>query len=343
MDDSSTQPRPSSLPNDPPMIEAALDAVSDEPGAGSTPSSSEPGEKRPRPSDPMITFAYDCLRQEFASLIERRPEPGQTPSPDDVHQTRIAMRRLRVALRLFRRMLPHEALDVRAELRAFARALGAIRDVDVHADYFREYADAIPAEHAGELGGYELHLRRERAEAKSRLAALYSDQRFSTLLASIEVMLDNAPSPGALRRWRSFKVTDGVDKYLRKSLRRVLKLGRKIGTHAHAKDLHRLRIRAKRCRYELEFFVAAYPSLKKAASEGKALQDLLGEHQDACNAVDRLGAYRRELRKRSGEPMPAALARLVETERQKARDVRGSFAAGWDRFERALARGRLAA
>jgi CHAD domain-containing protein len=291
----------------------------------------------------MITFAYDCLRREFASLLACKPEAGETPSADDVHQTRIAMRRLRVALRLFRRMLPREASDVRSDLRAFARALGAIRDVDVHSDHFRDYAQSIPAENAGELGGYELHLRRERSEAKSRLAALYSGHRFSALLASIEVMLEKAPSAGALRRWRSFKVTDGVDKYLRKSFKRVLRLGHKVGTAAHAKDLHRLRIRAKRFRYELEFFAAAFPSLKKSASEAKALQDLLGEHQDACSAIERLGHYRRELRKQSGEPMPAALARLVDVERQKARDVRHSFAAAWTRFEHSLARGRLAA
>ena len=57
-----------------------------------------------RPSDPMIVFAYDCLRREFKELASRRPVEGKPPSIDDVHRMRIAMRRLRVALRLFRRM-----------------------------------------------------------------------------------------------------------------------------------------------------------------------------------------------------------------------------------------------
>jgi CHAD domain-containing protein len=129
---------------------------------------------------------------------------------------------------------------------------------------------------------------------------------------------------------------------LKKSLKRVLKLGRKVGDEAHAKDLHRLRIRAKRLRYELEFFAFAYKSLDKAALEAKALQDLLGEHQDACTASQRLERYGRSLRKHARAPMPAALDRLAEAERQRARDVRQAFPAEWRRFERSVARGRIA-
>jgi CHAD domain-containing protein len=295
-----------------------------------------------RPTDPMIVFAYECLRREFKDLVERKPADPAAPTADDVHRMRIAMRRLRVALRMFRRMLPRAAKDFRKDLRAFARALGGVRDVDVHAETFRAFAQTIPAESLAELGGYELHLRRERAEARNRMSERFGDDRYGELLAGFATFLDDAPSAGAERRWRSFKVSDGVDKYLKKSLKRVLKIGRKVGAEAHDKDLHRLRIRAKRFRYELEFFAFAYKSLDKAAAEAKALQDLLGEHQDACTASARLADYGRSLRKHGGGPMPAALARLGEAERQRAREVRQSFPAEWRRFERSVARGRIA-
>ena len=298
--------------------------------------------RTPRPNDPMIVFAYDCLRREFAELLARKPVESTAPSADDVHRMRIAMRRLRVALRLFRRILPRAAKDFRRDLRAFARSLGMVRDVDVHAETFRSFAETIPAEGLAELGGYELHLRRERADARNRMSERFGDDCYDELLTAFAAFLDNAPSPGAERRWRSFKVSDGVDKYLKKSLKRVLKLGRKVGAQAHDKDLHRLRIRSKRLRYELEFFAVAYKSLDKAAEEAKALQDLLGAHQDACTAADRLGDYARSLRKHGGEPLPPALARLAESERQRAREVRESFPAEWRRFERSVARGRIA-
>jgi len=294
-----------------------------------------------RPTDPMIVFAYECLRREFQELVDRRSAEPAAPTADDVHRMRIAMRRLRVALRMFRRMLPRAAKDFRKDLRAFARALGGVRDVDVHAENFRAYAQTIPAEGLAELGGYELHLRRERAEARIRMSEQFGDDRYGELLKDFAAFLDNAPSAGAERRWRSFKVSDGVDKYLKKSLKRTLKLGRKVGAEAHAKDLHRLRIRAKRFRYELEFFAFAYKSLDKAAAEAKALQDLLGAHQDACTATARLAHFARSLRKHDAE-LPAALARLADSERQRARDVRQSFPAEWRRFERSVARGRIA-
>jgi CHAD domain-containing protein len=302
-----------------------------------------PKEKRRiRPSDPMIVFAYHCLRREYKELAARRPADGKPPSTEDVHRMRIAMRRLRVALRLFGRMLPREAKEFRKGLRAFARALSETRDLDVHADVFRTYAQTVPAESLADLGGYELHLRRERAEARARMVERFCDDRYDELLDSFGALLEDAPSPGAARRWHSFKVSDGVDKYLKKSLKRVLKLGRKVGDEAHAKDLHRLRIRAKGLRYELEFFAYAYKSLDKAALEAKALQDLLGEHQDACTASERLERYARSLRKHSRASMPAALDRLAEAERQRAREVRQAFPAEWRRFERSVARGRVA-
>ena len=295
-----------------------------------------------RPTDPMIVFAYECLRREFKELVDRKPVEGTAPTADDVHRMRIAMRRLRVALRMFRRMLPRAAKEFRKDLRAFARALGEVRDVDVHAETFRSFAQTIPAESLAELGGYELHLRRERTDARTRMSEQFGDDAYGELLAGFAAFLDNAPSAGAERRWRSFKVSDGVDKYLKKSLKRVLKLGRKVGAEAHAGDLHRLRIRAKRFRYELEFFAFAYKSLDKAATEAKALQDLLGAHQDACTAAARLAHYARSLRKHDGGAMPVALARLAEVEQLRARNVRESFPAEWRRFERSVARGRIA-
>ena len=247
----------------------------------------------------MIVFAYECLRREFEALLARQPASNATPAAEDVHQMRIATRRLRIALRLFRRMLPNEAKQFRKDFGSFARALGDVRDLDVYSENFRAYAQGRPArEHRRARRLRAAPAQGAHGGAQQLDARLFADERHAALLRSFAALLDGAPSPAAVRRWRSFKVADGVDKYLKKSLKRVLKLGNKIGEEARAKELHRLRIRTKRFRYELEFFVAVYPSLGKAAKATKALQDLLGVHQDACTATERLEAYARSLRKR---------------------------------------------
>jgi len=354
MDDSAVQPIISSQHDALPVVALSANvapnvsaAAIELPSATAASASAAPPPaetKRPlRPNDPMIVFAYDCLRREFASLVARQPAANTTPSAEDVHQMRIATRRLRVALRLFRRMMPEEAKQFRKDFGSFARALGEVRDLDVYSENFRAYAHAVASENVAELGGYELHLRRERTEARNNLTTLFADERHAMMLSSFAAFLDGAPSAAAVRRWRSFKIAYGVDKYLKKSLKRVVKLGRKIGEDARAKDLHRLRIRTKRFRYELEFFVAVYPSLGKVAKATKALQDLLGVHQDACTATERLEAYARSLRKRGSSAMPAALGTLIDGQQQQAREVRQKFGVEWRTFERAAARGKLAA
>ncbi len=120
------------------------------------------------PDDAFIVFAHAILRREAASLAANQPQPERAPTPDEIHRLRVAARRLRVALRLFGRMLPSkEAARFGAELRWFARSLGDVRDLDVYSESFDAYVQALPAEKRRGLSGYRLYLRRERTEARN--------------------------------------------------------------------------------------------------------------------------------------------------------------------------------
>ena len=73
------------------------------------------------PADSFIAFAHAVLRREAASLAASKPKTEQAPTPDEIHQLRVAARRLRVALRLFGPMLPSkDPARVNPELRWFA-------------------------------------------------------------------------------------------------------------------------------------------------------------------------------------------------------------------------------
>jgi CHAD domain-containing protein len=289
----------------------------------------------PTTTDPFIVLAYATLRREFAALEAARPRQVPAPTPDEIHRLRVAARRLRVALRLFRRMLPSAgAARLRADLRWFARSLGDVRDLDVYTENFRAYAQQMPPEQERELGGYELYLRRERAEARNKLPAVFADPRYMALFDETSAFLASGPSAGALRRWRSLSVRDGIQESLRRSVSRVRRLGNRLTPRSKAADIHELRIRAKRLRYELEFFSEVYPALKSAAQVTKALQDLLGSHQDACTATTRLRRYANTLKKAQAEPasLPPALVELRRSQMRLARAVRQSFVAEWQLF-----------
>jgi CHAD domain-containing protein len=298
-----------------------------------------PEREAPRDREPMIVFAYARLREQLDALREHQPHDGVVPQPEQVHRMRIATRRMRVALRLFKEMLPGRAAkQFRDELRWFARALGEVRDLDVYAENFRDYREAVPPEQQHELGGYELHLRRTRAEARGRLSEIFADPRREALLGDLAALLEGGPPRNALRRWRSFRVKDGTGEYLRKSFKRLRKLGRKVDGRMPAEKLHELRIRAKRFRYEIELFAGVYPKLDKAARATKELQDLLGEHQDACTASARLHDYAECFEPGSESATASALERLRAQQERKAADARERFSDEWGRFERTMRR-----
>lgn len=290
--------------------------------------------RKPMPTDPFILLAYATLQRELTGLVAARPRRASQPTPDEVHALRVAARRLRVALKLFRRLLPSDtATRLRNDLRAFARALGEVRDLDVYMDNFRAYAKDMSPKARNELSVYELFLRRERAEARSRMAAVFASSRYQTLVEAATKLVAAGPNAGALRRWRSLSVRTGVRQSLRKSLGSVRRLGNRLVKRATPRELHMLRIRAKRLRYELEFFSHVYPALSKPAAAVKGLQDLLGEHQDASEATARLRRYTAALRTQDPTALlPPALAELRRGQLRLARGVRASFAAQWPAF-----------
>ena len=71
---------------------------------------------------------------------------------------------------------------------------------------FKAYVQALPPEQRGGLSGYEMYLRRERAEARQRAAAAVASPRAAALLADLERFVAAGPSAGALRRWGSLTV-----------------------------------------------------------------------------------------------------------------------------------------
>jgi CHAD domain-containing protein len=244
-----------------------------------------------------------------------------------------------VGLRLFRRLLPSRtAARLRADLKWFARALGEVRDLDVYTDNLHEYAAHVPAANRGELDAYEIYLRRERAAARGRLAAVFAEPRYTRLFDDVASFAAAGPSPGALRRWQSLSARAGVRASLRKSLRRVRRLGSALTSRSRASEFHEVRIGAKRLRYELEFFAEVFPDLARYAKVTKALQETLGEHQDATAASARLRRYAQVLRTQAGArvPLPPALDTLRKAQLRRAREIRQSFATDWQSFSTAV-------
>jgi CHAD domain-containing protein len=158
------------------------------------------------------------------------------------------------------------------------------------------------------------------------------------LLATLERLVGAGPSPAALRRFKSFSIREGAIAHLRRSRKRVLALGRKLDAEASADDLHRLRIRAKRLRYELEFFREPYAALGTPIAAVKELQDVLGADRDALLGAARLKEYRHKVRgRRRDGAVPVAALDAWAAQQAEAGDIaRRQLPATWRRLTIAL-------
>ncbi|MEV8588558.1 CYTH and CHAD domain-containing protein [Streptomyces sp. NPDC051180] len=246
-------------------------------------------EPAPAPGKPgtagAAVLAY--VREQADAIVALDPAVRRD-LPDAVHRMRVACRRLRGAFRTYRRVLDRAATDpVGVELKWLAGELGVARDQEVlDARLSARVEELTPAL---TLGPVQARLRRRdaalaRNARQQALTALDSD-RYLALLDSLAVLLADPPLRKDARR--------DARKVLARAVREDHdRLGRRIG-HAlalapgHERDLalHEARKAAKRARYAAD---AARPALgrpaKRLAKRVKAVQTLLGEHQDAVVA-----------------------------------------------------------
>ena len=137
-----------------------------------------------------------CLRAGFDRLIahdwQLRLDPAQPPA-EDVHQARVATRRLRSDLKTFGAVLdPLWLQHVRSDLKWLGTALGELRDRDVLAEAL---SDAPPA--------IRQRLAVQRLEAARQLTDVLASARYVNLVDRLHAGSELLPlAPGAEREAR---------------------------------------------------------------------------------------------------------------------------------------------
>jgi CHAD domain-containing protein len=243
--------------------------------------------KTPAPvtSDQTVSEAFaTIMRHNFVYLGQWEDTARTWEDIEGVHQVRVAIRRMRSALSLFRDAIPKAASGHWAdEMRWCAGELGMARDLDV---FIAEGLSAVTGKMP--LGGCEGLLRL----AEQRRAQTYEEQ--------VRGMLDSDRYSGFKtgfqswyegREWENAKLKKKQAKCLAKNLvpfsRDLMdKQERKVlaaGSHVDRTDtdaMHRLRIECKKLRYAAEFFRPLFAGMDGFIDHMKGLQDLLGLMND---------------------------------------------------------------
>jgi CHAD domain-containing protein len=274
----------------------------------------------PAPAAPTVDPAARLramLVEQYEVMLATDPGVRLGEDAEALHQLRVATRRARALLRAGRGLIvPEWAEPLRAELAWLGGLLGPVRDLDVLLEHLDAESASLEGDDARAFRRLRARLAGEREADREALLEAMGSERYLRLLDTLERAETAAAADGA-----ASLPEIAADAFAR--LRKAVKALPKRPTDD---ELHRVRIQTKRARYAAEL---AEPALKKAGARfvrrAKVLQDVIGEHQDACVAEARL----RELAARSrGRPALAA-GRLVERQRVRKRAARRAFPAAW--------------
>lgn len=248
--------------------------------------------------------------------------------PEDVHQMRVAVRRLRAILRATRSLFDPKWVDrLRRELKWLGTALGGVRDLDVLHAYLRSQLEALPAPERREAQQYLLRrLDADRVRAMAALRAALASPRYSRLLARLKVALRHPPVR------RSAVSLLGIAATEFKKLRKAVKA---LSKRPRADELHAVRIKGKRARYAAEVVQSIIGRrADQFIDEAKKLQDILGEHQDSVVAEEYLRTVTARIRAAQAPAQP-----LIEEQRKRRKRALAAFREMWPKLKR---RGRKA-
>lgn len=231
--------------------------------------------------DGLAMILGNCLTH----WTENLPAVLEGDDTEGIHQARVALRRLRSALQLFRPVIGAAEIEpLKQQLRALGNAMGPARDADVFIDeMLGPVATALPQETslavlkqaAGDWRreGYE----QARAALDGRQATEMALQMGHWI--ALRGWRQQPYSPTV--EWLDRPMVDLADQLLQRRLRAVLKRGRGFaGLGADAR--HEVRIAMKKLRYAVDFCAPLYPSpaTKLFFKYLKRLQSLLGHLQD---------------------------------------------------------------
>ena len=294
------------------------------------PQAQKPNELPPPPEvsrqSPAGDLVLHSLRSGLARLVAadlavRRGED------DAIHQMRVTCRRLRSDLRTFAVLLddPREE-ELRQGLGWLGRSFGDARDLEVLRARITRTAlrdRLFPLDQGGYTEIRRLLREQEELAVEAAVAAL-ATPRYIVLL---QLLVAVATEPG-LSDQASRACGDVLPEIVGPAWSKLARRANALRQNGPDHDWHRARILAKRARYAADVAaVALGKDARATAAAATRVQELLGEHQDAAMAADRMVSL--GLSPTSDARTAVTCGRLAERERAGLTAVRSAFPAVW--------------
>jgi CHAD domain-containing protein len=265
---------------------------------------SEPAESQPEPADRTPTrarrpgprtlgivaddslpeAARKVLRFHFARMQNREAGTRDGDDAEDLHDMRVAVRRMRAAWRVFDDAFKSRRTKrLRRRLESLSDKLGSVRDLDVLTQGLEAYRLGLDPEQQPGLDPLLSLWARQRSSARKQLIEELDSGGYSAFVHEMEEFLaagSNAaasvPSPTIPHRVRDTAPSQIWGAY------ETVRAYELVLPWADIETVHELRIATKWLRYTLEFFGETLgPDGPRLLGRVAALQDFLGDLHDA--------------------------------------------------------------
>lgn len=228
-----------------------------------------------------LEWAAEVLRVRFDEVIDLRGGALDFSNIDGVHAMRVATRRLRSALHDFAPLVKKPfSKKLRKDIKRLAGVLGGVRDQDVAIVALEKLSGK--AEDESIKAGLATFIKERnivRDSARLDLTEAVAISKITVLQDKFATAIDKLAARKSSKKNVSFSeagraaVTDG--------LRELIDTATSLYHPFQFKELHKMRIAAKRLRYAVELFTACWgEAIAPFAGEIAEMQGYLGEAHD---------------------------------------------------------------
>ncbi|HEX2850767.1 MAG TPA: CHAD domain-containing protein [Acidimicrobiales bacterium] len=290
------------------------------------------------PSSPAGDLVRACLTGGVRRLVRHEPGARRGGDPEDVHQARVATRRLRSDLRTFASLLDHGPADrLREELGWLGAELGHVRDADVLLGRLRHHCCSLTGADVATGAALLRTLEDRRAVARRELVAVLDTDRYAALVEALVVAGARPPFCDQCRA--AAPAAELAPDVVKRPWAHLSEAVGSLPDEPGDEALHRIRIRAKRVRYAAE---AVAPVVGKRASRlakrAAALQAVLGDLHDAVVAE----RWLREAGTAAPSGQALVAGQLIVRERAEQARARSAWREVWDDLDAKKVRSWLA-
>lgn len=288
------------------------------------------------PGENEQAFATTAIQQRGEWLVKELAKLKRHPGEESIHDTRVQSRRMRAALEAFQDLFPsRQWQDLYDSIRRITRALGETRETEVmlclldgltSADAVaenlcREYLDEKLQKKLKKLKKkLNNHLRQiELRVLRTRIRHLLGKPEATAENPAEKVRTASGPRGAAV-------LADGLDRARRIAsdlAQPILEFRTRYFPRASDRQLHKLRIAAKKLRYAMEIFDVLWPGgLQKEIALARAAQDAAGIHQDWAVLKLLLKNEIRQLTSRNRPYLVSQAGRLLVTAEGRKAELR---------------------